>query len=1246
MKFFNPKLVFLVFLSTALISVMGLFVSAQQCTTHEDCSSNTPFCTTELSDPGLIGPGACVECDTSSDCQDLCLGGGITQEWICDVDKFCSPSGTYCDDRGGGNYNTTALFGPYKACCATEFLGPGGNTGTCIDGGNSPTRRRTGTNSYGESIFTSTGSWKCVDSMPHAEVLGVFTDQNPTPTTQCNSGSSYKVRITVTDEDGFDIRAANSANVRFCISPDGQIDYDSCYDGIKDTITADTSPIDNAFTCLLFSDPRFCVCDDPPPVNLNKCLEMTCNTSRTFTASSGEIYAHVRSNDYVPEPSVTIPSPNPDGHSYDDFCRKYVRDCTPEGGGCGWDSDCCISDDLRCRDTSPHHKSCVVSTCGWYLEGCDPSQENPCCGSLKCRETSGHGHHTCVLDDCAWYTESCQSTSECCGSMRCDENSICVSCIRENQDCTGPDQCCAGLECINDQCGVPPGPGTTTCNNKPDLVIGEITEAPDTVQAGSSDFFHVKASLRNAGLDLPQGASFKGQVWIVGGSPNIERSLGEITYAGHVPDELSFFVRMPSDIPTGSYQFKVSVDADSDIDECDEDNNEASKPVTVEKPDLVVDSITVAPGSVPSESCGYFRIKADIRNEGADLPQGASFKGQVWIVGGSPRIERSLREITYSGYTGTLPELSFLVQIPDDIPTGSYQFKVSVDADNDVDESNEANNDAFRAVTVVAAPDIIIESITPPDPVLIGSGKTLTARIRNQGSLATGDFKAELYVLGNSHRLSLGTITGLGPGESRTETINVIPPLSEGFVSCDLYRFRLEVDTEDVIDESCEHNNAVISSPVTFIKNKPDLVVDFLTPPNPVLIGSDQTLTARIRNDGGPFTPVMVISELTLSGLGSSEIIGRYSTDLSSDGCDSLGWNAAMTFNVLEAWNFVPGYPYNFILEVDTEDVIDEVGEDLNNVLTSPPVTLLRGCSGEGQSCGGLNLECCSGLACEFFMCVGAKPDIEVVEVTLGQLIILDTGAPRTPTGVLVGDSPWVADQDISVTVANRGNVDVDSFNLMLYVEDSSRIRTDILPVAFPALAAGEQRTRDLKFKVPTRLLVKNRLLYGYQYPSGGTHDEWYQQNPYRFGAEADPDNEISETDESNNDRTTPDVVCSGVPSAFIRDRKQGFEICVDSTTCNHLLKSSCKTSSECCPGLVCIGEECESDPDRRHTVDSTWDCLSPNLDQHSDHGDYQQCRAAEDCCQYSIATPNWEYYGCNERGVCECVEINGNCPS
>ena len=274
MKFFNPKIVFLVFLSTALISVMGLFVSAQQCSTHGDCSSNTPFCTTELSDPGIIGPGACVECDTSSDCQDLCLGEGITQEWICDIDKFCSPSGTYCDDRGGGNYNTTELFGPYKACCATEFLGPGGNTGTCIDGGNSPTRRRTGTNSYGEPIFTSTGSWKCVDSMPHAEVLGVFTDQNPTPTTQCNSGSSYKVRVTVTDEDGFDISAANSANVRVYISPDGQIDYDSCYDGIKDTITADTSPIDNAFT-RLFSDPRFCVCDDPPPVDFSKCLKMT-----------------------------------------------------------------------------------------------------------------------------------------------------------------------------------------------------------------------------------------------------------------------------------------------------------------------------------------------------------------------------------------------------------------------------------------------------------------------------------------------------------------------------------------------------------------------------------------------------------------------------------------------------------------------------------------------------------------------------------------------------------------------------------------------------------------------------------------------------------------------------------------------------------------------------------------------------------------------------------------------------------
>ena len=1072
---------------------------------------------------------------SDADCPDSCATDGKTISAIC-VDGFCSTGGLPSCVDGTEPYPVQDLFNDSKLCCPSHYEGPGSVSGTCHNG-------------------------ECVDSTPHAEVLGVFTDQNPTPTRQCNSGSSYKVRIDVTDGDGFALSAANSAPVRFCISSEGQIDYDSCYSGNLADIVVDESPIDDAHTCFLFALPNGCTCTDG---TTSKCLKMTCDTSGTFPAPGGQLYAHVSSNDHVAEPSVTIPSPNPDGYDYHDFCKKYVRDCTPEGGGCGWDSDCCISDDLRCRETSPHgHHTCVVSTCGWYLEGCDPSQENPCCGSLKCRETSPHGHHTCVSGDCAWYAEPCQSTSDCCGTMQCiggvcgvggpgdpvtptpqpdpcdpshpddpcqcGSDKICsegqcvedtagqcsITCIPprtppcHNPPCGLPDiafyepdydphethyyiiqqprgvsgvlgqngkiiigryahvslhaiftdntdteefknslyltgnglfdyplgkydicpllvgtvpivameftvpsviagECLLPGECLPDVCvapglynlktkldsdgdiaesdetnnvfsaevellappdlrvqslyfdppkteiesrtrhtltvniandgsgvdqfqvklflvqnhdpstaipvgsifdypnsyiasshgvpiektmsfDVPPlqsgeyqfmavvdpedrhdegcyednnvgysdtitiigdPPEPDTCDDKPDLVIGEITEAPDTVQAGSSDFFHVKASLQNAGLDLPQGASFKGQVWIVGGSPRIERSLREITYAGHVPDELSFFVRMPSDIPTGSYQFKVSVDVDSDIDECDEDNNEASKAVTVvPAPDLVVDSITVAPGSVQAESCGYFRIKADIRNEGADLPQGASFKGQVWIAGGSPRIERSLREITYSGYTGTLPELSFLVQIPDDIPTGSYQFKVSVDADNDVDESNEANNDAFRAVTVVAAPDLIIESVTPPDPVLIGRrDQTLTARIRNQGSLATGDFKAGLYVVGNSHRLSLGTITGLGPGESRTETINVIPPLNAGFVSCDLYRLRLEVDTEDVIDESCEHNNAVISSPVTFIKNKPDLVVDFLTPPNPVLIGSDQTLTARIRN--------------------------------------------------------------------------------------------------------------------------------------------------------------------------------------------------------------------------------------------------------------------------------------------------------------------------------------------------------------------------------------------------------------
>ncbi len=57
-----------------------------------------------------------------------------------------------------------------------------------------------------------------------------------------------------------------------------------------------------------------------------------------------------------------------------------------------------------------------------------------------------------VLQDvgCSDFDDKCSTTEDCCGTMACNAELVCQTCIKERMPCDiAPEICCAGLVCKN-----------------------------------------------------------------------------------------------------------------------------------------------------------------------------------------------------------------------------------------------------------------------------------------------------------------------------------------------------------------------------------------------------------------------------------------------------------------------------------------------------------------------------------------------------------------------------------------------------------------------------------------------------------------------------------------------------------------------------------------------------------------------------------------------------------------------------
>ncbi len=175
---------------------------------------------------------------------------------------------------------------------------------------------------------------------------------------------------------------------------------------------------------------------------------------------------------------------------------------------------------------------------------------------------------------------------------------------------------------------------------------------------------------------------------------------------------------------------------------------------------------------------------------------------------------KSITSIEGSNYancnwSGTLPN----------IPDGNYYVGWIIDANNDVSESNEFNNTAYKegyqlTVTTQTSykPDLMVNSITPSTfTASPGDIISVTRSFSNVGTTSTGSFRYGIYLSTNTTITTSDTLiysftvsAGLSAGGTNSTTLSVTVPSN---TSAGNYYIGLYVDDQNSVTESNENNN-------------------------------------------------------------------------------------------------------------------------------------------------------------------------------------------------------------------------------------------------------------------------------------------------------------------------------------------------------------------------------------------------------------------------------------------------------
>ncbi|MBI1743272.1 S8 family serine peptidase [Candidatus Acetothermia bacterium] len=365
---------------------------------------------------------------------------------------------------------------------------------------------------------------------------------------------------------------------------------------------------------------------------------------------------------------------------------------------------------------------------------------------------------------------------------------------------------------------------TPQAASKPDLIPINPDFSPRNPNVG--DTVNVTVTVQNVGTG--DAGSFLVEIRDSAGTDR--RTITSLTASRTTSVSFSRRINVNPEI------FTITVDSTNQVDESNESNNtitlrvDAIQPVA--KPDLTIERLDAVP-SAPRVGDNV-NLNVSVRNIGS--VSAGPFVVQISDSGGTDR----------QSFSGLSANGSLSLTFTRRMNSNSELFTVTVDAFNQVDESNENNNTSqirVNAQQPVQRPDLVIDRMMPsPTTPRVGDNVTINVVVRNQGSGNAGFFVVEVRDSGGQQRLN---VSSLNAGSS--VSLNFARRMNSNSEV-----FTAMADVLNQVDESDETNNT-FSIRVDALQNigKPDLIIDDLmaSPANPTL-GQNVTLTALIRNGG------------------------------------------------------------------------------------------------------------------------------------------------------------------------------------------------------------------------------------------------------------------------------------------------------------------------------------------------------------------------------------------------------------
>jgi subtilase family serine protease len=368
-----------------------------------------------------------------------------------------------------------------------------------------------------------------------------------------------------------------------------------------------------------------------------------------------------------------------------------------------------------------------------------------------------------------------------------------------------------------------------------------------------------------------------------------------------------------------AYYYVVSA---SNFDGESGDSNEASATPQI-PPDLIVSSFT-APAGGAAPSTISVTVTTKNQGNGTAAPSTTTI---YWSDDGQldPSDTLLIGLDVPQLLSGAQSTASVSVSIPSAVP-GTHFLIVKADADDVLDESNEANNTAVRSIRI--GPDLIVQSLSAPANGGTDATIVVTDTTQNSGGGPAGASVVRFYLSTNSVLDSADTLLNgsrsvgpLDPGASSTGSTTITIPAS---IAPGTWYIIAKADADNTVAEISELNNTLSRA----VMLGGDLAVSAMTVPAKGAPGGTITVSDTTMNQGaGPTAP-----STTRFYLSTNSVLDAADTPMSARQVPSLAAGASSSGSTSLTLPVVPVGNYYIIAKADDDNAVIE-SRETNNTL-------------------------------------------------------------------------------------------------------------------------------------------------------------------------------------------------------------------------------------------------------------------------------------------------------------------------